>query len=270
MASLEQMQAERQQIIGEIQRRGGKDKAPGFAAKLAALDQQISAAKQQQQQAPQPPQGPVNPEGQGAGVPPGMPQDPSLKALGKNALQAAYSNLEGSNLGQTFNPEVMDRASNEDIAAQRKATEDALFASLTRNVDSQQAQEQEQLSQTLRNRGIPVGSDLYNQQMQQFNDRYDTIRSNARNSASVLGLQELQGLTDAQEQIINNQYGQAAGVRNQQIGEIGALTGLDQMAKDYALNKKKTAAEIAALGQVGNTGGGAAPSPFYNTPPPGL
>lgn len=45
MAALEDLQAQRQKIIAEIQRRGGKDKAPGFTKQLNDIDAQIRQAK---------------------------------------------------------------------------------------------------------------------------------------------------------------------------------------------------------------------------------
>jgi hypothetical protein len=45
--TLEQMQAQRAQLLKEIQRRGGVAKAPQFAAKLTALDSDIRAARKQ-------------------------------------------------------------------------------------------------------------------------------------------------------------------------------------------------------------------------------
>jgi hypothetical protein len=274
MASMEQLQAERAQIIAEIQRRGGKAKAPGFAAKLAQIDQQISAMRNAPQAAaPEvPPSGAQAPDTFAAIDPEYTAPKPkdNLRFLGRKAIDAATSNLGQTELGQAFNPDVMARASQEDIAAQRAAVEEALFKNLTKNLESDKARDAEQLSQSLANRGIPVGSELYNQQMQQFNDRYDTITQNARNSASILGLQELQGLTGVQEEIIGNQYNQAAGVRDQQLQEISGLTDLDLASKDFALRKKQLQIQQQALNQP--TGGGAPQEedPFNNTPPPGL
>lgn len=45
MANIAAMQAQRQQIINEIQRRGGATKAPGFQQQLLAIDAQLRAAK---------------------------------------------------------------------------------------------------------------------------------------------------------------------------------------------------------------------------------
>ena len=74
--------------------------------------------------------------------------------------------------------------------------EQSVFNRLTYGIDDQKAREGEQLSQTLANRGIPVGSDLYNDQMKQFNDRYDQIFQTARGQAVEQGTgQQLQSLS---------------------------------------------------------------------------
>jgi hypothetical protein len=78
----------------------------------------------------------------------------------------------------------------------------SIFGQLTQGVDDQKQKEMTQLGQTLANRGIPVGSKLYNDQMDQLGKRYDDIYSNARYQSVQQG----------------NQYGlQAAG----QLANIG-------------------------------------------------
>ena len=63
------------------------------------------------------------------------------------------------------------------------AYQDAYYNQLTKGFGDQKAREGEQLSQSLAQRGIPVGSAAYNDQMKQFNTRYDDMYSNARNQA---------------------------------------------------------------------------------------
>lgn len=65
--------------------------------------------------------------------------------------------------------------------------ESAVFQQLTRDLDKNKAKDQEQLSQTLSNRGIPMGSQLYNDQMAELNKRYDDQFANARSQAVTQG-----------------------------------------------------------------------------------
>lgn len=73
--------------------------------------------------------------------------------------------------------------------------ETAYEKQLTQGTAEQKAREREQLDQTLTQRGIPVGSKAYSQQMGDLDTRYDKIFSNARNQAVTSGNQfQLQSL----------------------------------------------------------------------------
>lgn len=67
--------------------------------------------------------------------------------------------------------------------------EDAVFNRLTANLGAQKSQEQADLEQSLHNRGIPLGSDAYNNQLNNFNQRYDQAYQQARDSAVTQGAQ---------------------------------------------------------------------------------
>lgn len=64
---------------------------------------------------------------------------------------------------------------------------ESIFGQLTKDTARQRQQDTEQLTQTLANRGIPVGSEAYSRSMQDLNTRYDDIISNARNQAVQQG-----------------------------------------------------------------------------------
>lgn len=65
--------------------------------------------------------------------------------------------------------------------------EDAVFQRLTHGLNDQKQRDSAQLTQTLAQRGIPVGSELYNDQIKQLNDRYDTQFQTAKGQAVELG-----------------------------------------------------------------------------------
>lgn len=64
---------------------------------------------------------------------------------------------------------------------------DAVFAQLTDGIEDRKKREREQLEQTLVNRGIPLGSKLYNQQIEEFNKQYENAYANAKNQAVTQG-----------------------------------------------------------------------------------
>lgn len=82
MADLAALQAQRSQIIAEIQRRGGRAKAPGFQKQLEDIEGQIRSTKAGSNPASQPPVGPpaaqpnIVPEIQGPANPPPETQQP--------------------------------------------------------------------------------------------------------------------------------------------------------------------------------------------------
>lgn len=98
--------------------------------------------------------------------------------------------------------------------------EKAIYARLTQGMDDKFAREEEQLSQTLANRGIGVGSgEAYTNAMKDFRESKNTAYENARNNATVQGTQ-----TALQRQGTN-------------VGALSALTG-----------------GVGTLGQVGQAG----------------
>lgn len=331
MATLADLQAQRTQILAEIQRRGGAAKAPNFATQLQQVDAQIRQMRGTTGGGAQSPEattaaidaiknpatahtadvmaagdqaqtqiGYQNPTfntpfgSQTTSIDPntGMPTvtqslDPSQQAIlsGDQGLHSSGTGVASNllNSGQFANP-----FGPQDFNAYRAQIEDSVFKSLTKDTEKNKAREGEQLSQTLANRGIPVGSELYNDQMAQFNTRYDDIIANAKNQASILGGQEMQ-----------TQFGVQQQAHQQNVSDLGSLSGLGvgaqlpnlpgfqapdyqtaapselyEVFKSLGLNAKQINAAIAKLKQTGGGGGGGTPaeppSPFNSGPPPGL
>ena len=93
--------------------------------------------------------------------------------------------------------------------------EKAIYSRLTQGLDDQRSREQEQLDQTLANRGIPVGSQAYSNAMNDFTKNWDTRFENARNDATV------QGTNTALTRQQNNIGG--LGTLQQGMGTLGGL-----------------------------------------------
>lgn len=210
----------------------------------------------------------------GQGILPSDLPDVALKDFGQTATNAAAMNLEGSQLGTAFTPNLNPRTSSGDLIGDRKRVEEALFQSLTRNMGADKAREEEATRQRLANQGIAFSADpnsRYQQELKGLNDRYDTLQSNAMQNATILGGQEWERGVGIGETIRGNQLSEQSGIRNQQLSELGGLTGLDQLGQELALKKKLTAAQIAAMKRQGSSGAPAQESsPFNSGTPPGL
>lgn len=139
------------------------------------------------------------------------------------------------------------------------ALTDAVFKQLTQGVDQRKAKDLEQLSQTLANRGIPVGSELYNSQMKELTDNYNDVYSNAQYQAvqqgNNFGLQaagQLAGIGRGGYFDANLQPFQAQPYNQVDVNSVfNTVTGANLTDKDLA-NKLA----IARLGYGGRGGGG--------------
>lgn len=108
-------------------------------------------------------------------------------------------------------------AMGQDLTGDRNRIENEVYDRLTRTTNQDYDREKQQLEQTLYNRGIPLdpSNPQYKSQMDSLNQRYDTLRSNARAQATELGGQELQ-----------RSYGMGLGTHQQQLADVGALQNL--------------------------------------------
>lgn len=218
-------------------------------------------------------------------------QDTGISQFGRDVAQQLGNRY---NFTQGFNPQLTARTSSGDLAANRARIEEAAYDRLTRRVDQQEAKEKEQLTQTLANRGIPLdpSNPSYQNFMKDFEDKYSTIRGNARQDAVAMGGQEYERDVGINETQRANDYSQQQGTRNQQIGEVGTFsrlgTGLQtpnfqgyqgtnynlQSPTDINQSLQGINAAFEALKRRGGGGGGTgapAPTSYFNTSsPPGL
>ncbi len=146
-----------------------------------------------------------------------MEQDTGISQSGRQTAQDLQNKY---NFSQGFNPELAARTTTADLGANRQRIEDAVYGKLTKDVATEQAQETEQASQTLRNRGIPLGSPLYDREMKKLTDRYQGVKDSARQQAIAMGGEEYSRDFGINEQTRANQLSEQQGIRNQQIGEV--------------------------------------------------
>lgn len=275
MADLNALQAQRKQILNEIQRRGGAAKAPNFAKQLAAIESQIRAARG---------------GGDTGTVPTGTAGDavnPGINATTNNVIQGqkdlanaggdiALQALKGTQLNQAFNPTLTDRPLTGQLEADRNRIENDVYGHLTRNLDQDYQLARQQREQTLVNKGIPFSADpnsRYQQELGRMDQQYADTKIDARRQATQLGGAEYQRAFDIGETLRNNQFTEQAGIRNQQsaeaaalgslgVGSVAAFEQLSQAEKDRALQKylaeqqNKTALQVARMRSSGGGGGG--------------
>ena len=192
--------------------------------------------------------------------------------------QGVLSGLEGSSQGAlgTLQGVVSNPGFFQNWAQNPDSTqgyEDAFFNHLTgagksTGLDATYARDKEQLDQTLANRGIPVGSKLYNDQMAQLNDRYDTQKADYRNQAVTGGIgafnqgqqnmfqgaNTLSGI--GQSGFFNQQPLDAAGLYGQNQGYRLGQQQMQSQQDIAAANRAQSAANARS-----RSGGRAAPLP---------
>lgn len=144
--------------------------------------------------------------------------------------------------------------------AERQRYVDTAFKSLTKNFESDYGRKRQELSDQLVNSGNPVGSPLYNKQMELLNRDESDARANAQNQAQLTG-------ADYFNQNVSNQIG-LSGANNDTLGTLGGLKGT------YAGIKQGNRELDIAFAKMKRSGGGAAPaqpeSPFSTGLPPGF
>lgn len=102
---------------------------------------------------------------------------------------------------------------NTDFSSQVQGAQDANYNYITKDYQSQQAQETEAAKQELADRGIPFNMDpksLYGSTLHQLDSKWQGLYDQAKNQAITLGNQTLQT---------------QAGVQNQNINTLGGVTG---------------------------------------------
>lgn len=97
--------------------------------------------------------------GQGWNPAVGQRQNTDPSGVLSNPFQAqnlTQRNANTSALDASFRPELTARTNSGDTVADRRRIEDQVFASLTRNIDRDSAREKDNFEQSLANRGIPI------------------------------------------------------------------------------------------------------------------
>lgn len=202
------------------------------------------------------------------GAPKGAPKTP--KGVANVAVQGAGNVLAGSGVGQAFNPEVSDRNTGFGFEGAQQIA-DRAFAALDQDITAREQRDREAMTQQLANRGININNPndpTYRAFMDDFERKFSRERQQAQDQAYQQGISGLESLLKGQELVIGNQYGNAAGVTNQNLAQIKALLDAAMSAQGPGFKQQELSNQKLAASKVGS--GGAAPkSPFNNAPMPG-
>ena len=102
---------------------------------------------------------------------------------------------------------------------------DQTYKTFTDRQEPQFAKQREQLEQDLYNRGIPVGSGLYNQQVQELERAHNDARQAALTSAQAIAGQNAGQFFDIGSQARGNALQEGVFARNMPLSEMNALRG---------------------------------------------
>lgn len=184
---------------------------------------------------------------------------------GINANAALNNLLTGGFFGSVMNPSAAGGP------APTSNYEDAVFKRLTNGYEDNRKRDRDQLEQTLANRGIPIGSELYNNQMKQLDTRYDdmfnTAKAQAVESGTNAAFSALPQLSSVGQQAFMNPSFQGFQANPYQQPDVNSLfnTITNQNLSQQQIDLSKQNA-----GRSGGGGGSSSgSSPFNNGLPPG-
>lgn len=203
-------------------------------------------------------------------------QEKADKNLIQNQTQTAntattVANTILGNVGQ-YQPEQVSQQYQLPVIDQNyiQQYQDNAYAALTRGLEDRYGQEREQMMQTLANRGIPIGSELYNNQMGQLDQRYDEQRLQARNQSYAGGLDAANtyaGIGNTTHQTAmedyNNRFRIPTEVASTLIGTGGNVVGQTdtRKANKAALGNAMAIAKLGYGGRGPSGGGGGGEKP---------
>lgn len=121
---------------------------------------------------------------------------------------------------------------------------DSVFAQLTKNTDKEKQKEYAAKSEELSLKGIPVGSQLYNQQMDEFNRRYDDINAAAKTQATTEARNAYQTAFTNQETLRQNKLAEQQAIRDANAKTLESLSNLREQYRKGLLSKEELKAQI--------------------------
>lgn len=112
------------------------------------------------------------------------------------------------------------------FSADRKRVEDSLYQRFADVNEPQFEHQQQQFREQMANRGIPVGSEQYNRQLEQLNRAQNDARQAARTQAIGMGGQEDQRLYENSFTSRGQQIGEANQLRDRPLADMRGLLSM--------------------------------------------
>ena len=145
--------------------------------------------------------------------------------------------VDGMGRRDTFNPTLTARTGTGDLVADRRRIEDDVYGNLTRFTDRDKSREWDDTEQTLYNRGTPLDprNPLYAKSRQGLDERYDSIKMDAAQKATMMGGDEYSRSFDIGEAARQHDYDIQSRTRGintaEEQGRFGNQEGMRDM--DY-------------------------------------
>jgi hypothetical protein len=221
-----------------------------------------------------------------ASNPVGNSQGPRLENVSGAAIAQDTQNLAGQQLGQAaqpvdqggaglgtayVNPEDTTNRIGVDSATTSRLAEEA-FARVNQDITRRELDERSQLQAELANRGININNPedpTYKRFMQDQERKFANERTQQQSAAQAQATQTQIGLAGIGLQERQQQVGESAGARNQNLAEIESLINLGLLARkpNYTQQELDIARQNASRRNSGG-GGAQAPNVFNSGLPP--
>lgn len=153
-----------------------------------------------------------------------LPEETQRLLSGLQSLGAQQVGALGQSLSQPLNfGNAPALPGINDFAGERQRIENELFGRFNEQFDPIFQKQREDLEASLAGRGIPVGSELFNKQIQELENNQNQARANARSEASGFAASEQQRLFNSALQGRQQSIGESLQLRQQPFTDLGNL-----------------------------------------------
>lgn len=160
------------------------------------------------------------------------------------ALDKAFGELLANNNFGTAATGIEEERTLTNPNGTDQAIYDSVFAQLTKNTDKDKQKEYAAKSEELSLKGIPVGSALYNQQMDEFNRRYDDIIAGAKTQATTEARSAYQTAFTNQETLRQNKLAEQQAIRDANTKLLESIATIRDQYRKGILSEKEAEAAI--------------------------
>jgi len=142
-----------------------------------------------------------------------------------------------------------------DVQDEFTSAADANYNYITKDYEQQKQREMESARQELANRGIPLGSKLYDKTLNDINTKYQGMYDQAKNQGIMAGNQTLSTITGIQSGARDSYVDSQTKMHNSGLSDAAALSGIasgfKQTATPYAGGQSNLSPQLQALlGQI--------------------